>query len=693
MYNQAQPDEVINVINSVNTFLQWESLNGAPRGYLYYHPSAFGQAQPMNAIIQTPYGQMLMQHAKIGDKVSGPNGDIRYITNIHPRGVKNIVKITFSNQDSVECCEDHLWEVDSKYLGFKNPKVLSTKEIMKNYLVKKGNDKHLSSVYSVRLTKPVHMIKQAPSILSPYILGVFLGDGCLRCNSPDFTCYDHEISDRVKNELHHGYSVHTWKQGVQHRIVNVKNKGRTKNYYTHAFKKLLLHKIKGNKRFIPDSYLYVREEDRIALLQGLMDTDGTVSKNGFASFSSVSKILVEQVKWLVHSLGGIATIYTKYKKTPNHQTSYECHIRHLPSEYLFHLNRKRIKIRYNIKTRPVLLIKKIEFVGRKECQCITVNNSDGLYLTNNFIVTHNCLRKMQYQFYEEKGYKLHPSITLPPPTPIDGRVARIFANGHSMHERWAHLFDRMGILRGVWECSNECCHLWDDNGQFITGEPGIENPSLPREGRKYGLDKSIGCFKPKKCVCGNTKFRYHEILVEDKSLNFRGHADQILDFSNFDPDRLKSGNKVDILFDVNSLPKKPIVNDMKTINSNQFNPKGFGKVTSLPKLEHQIQLTIYINILDLEYGMLIYENKDDSDTKIFQVERNASLWDKIKEQSINMQAMVEGKLLPPPRPDNQTGYECRDCRYKTICHSSKIWKDKQIGEKRQKFYNVSINVS
>ncbi len=297
-----------------------------------------------------------------------------------------------------------------------------------------------------------------------------------------------------------------------------------------------------------------------------------------------------------------------------------------------------------------------------------------------------CLRRMQYQRYQERGF-----IKVEPAT-FEARTIRIFDTGHVMHARWAKYWEDLGVLRGIWECANPCCGLWDkDKGyigdhescEFVKNEyPGISKEKILPP-RKYGTDNKIGCFKPKECVCGCTNFNYHEITVKDESLNFKGHCDQILDFSEFSGSLFKTKNPVKVLFKDEDLPKKPIVIDMKSINSYGFKSKlEHGKAP----FEYRVQVNIYIHVLDLEYGILYFENKDDCSTKIIPVYRDAELWNKIQEQSHSMNDMLENKLLPPPRPLTKEAYECKNCEFQPICHSKDIWKDPDLSNKRLKFY-------
>jgi len=283
----------------------------------------------------------------------------------------------------------------------------------------------------------------------------------------------------------------------------------------------------------------------------------------------------------------------------------------------------------------------------------------------------DCLRKMQYQRYAENGL-IQADENNPEP-----QMLRIWETGHVIQSRWEKYFTEMGVLRGVWKCKNPICRRFDDDGKYL-GEP---EDGKDRGSRRHGLDEKIGSFKPDSCNCGSCEFEYHEISVVDEELNFHGHADCILDFSRFDPKMFEEGNPVKVLFKTDELPKKPIVLDMKTCNANKFRTLGSG-----PSLTYEVQIKIYAHILDLEYGIIIYENKDTCATKIFQVDRDDKMWETIKVQAVTMNDMVDEKKLPPPRPEEQTSFSCRYCDFKSICHTSAVWDDPKLDEKRLKFY-------
>jgi CRISPR/Cas system-associated exonuclease Cas4 (RecB family) len=287
-----------------------------------------------------------------------------------------------------------------------------------------------------------------------------------------------------------------------------------------------------------------------------------------------------------------------------------------------------------------------------------------------------CLRKSQYKRYsEEKLIEVHKQE-------LDSKQIRLFDKGHNMHSRWASYFSEIGILRGRWKCKNPFCYKMKD-GNCIEEHANSGDETLKgHKSRIYGENQKQGVFVPSVCYCGCSKFEYLENRVVDNNLNFAGNCDLILDFTNISNQSFEGVRRS---FDIQNLPKKSIVADMKTINAKQFEEK-FGLKGSGPHFEYIVQLTIYIHILDCEYGLLIYENKNDSNINMFKVERNQKMFDLISEQAMTLNEMFSLKLLPPPRPKTKNDYECRYCEYKDICHNSSIWEDTKLSKIRKDFY-------
>jgi hypothetical protein len=298
----------------------------------------------------------------------------------------------------------------------------------------------------------------------------------------------------------------------------------------------------------------------------------------------------------------------------------------------------------------------------------------------------NCLRLMQYQRFAERGYIEWPKEEKKPD------LLRIFGNGHSMHDRWRSYFDEIGVLRGYWQCENPLCAAYDEN-EWCNPDGLREFKEDPRDfyhrRRWYGKDQLQGCFRPERCVCGGTNFHYDEIDVKSEELNFYGHCDMILDFSRFDPKKF-DGVRQSYLPEY--LPTRPVVVDMKSINMFGFQDVQSGKEEHK---DYLVQLTIYANILDCDYGILIYENKNNSKIHALKVEKNSDVWwEEVKRQAKMMNDGVDvvdedgtvHHLLPPPRPLSPESNTCQWCLFKDRCMASGAWDDPELNQKRREFY-------
>lgn len=165
--------------------------------------------------------------------------------------------------------------------------------------------------------------------------------------------------------------------------------------------------VKAEEKHIPQDYLHADINSRIALLQGLMDTDGSIDKNGTKiMFVTVSERLKNDFIYLVQSLGGICHVQLKqakyYNKKQNKivigKPAYYIGIKLPHSICPFKLQRKIDRL--NPKAlEPFRYITNIEYIEDQECQCIYIDSKDHLYLTNDFIVTHNTLVAVLAQLY------------------------------------------------------------------------------------------------------------------------------------------------------------------------------------------------------------------------------------------------------------------------------------------------------
>lgn len=348
-----------------------------------------GKAQPLCSPVLTPGGFVAMGKINVGDFVIAQDGTPARVTGVFPQGVKDVWRVTFSDGSSARCCDDHLWAVQTANHRKRNqpPQIKALKDIRGDL----GNA--TSNKWSIPMTQPVCFDEQGPLPLDPYFLGILLGDGGLSSGTPRITTPDEEILAAVRALLPAG--LHLAKCGsIDYRISSgVKTKG------TEILASLGLIGAKSDTKRIPAQYLVAGIDDRHALLQGLLDTDG--SPNGAsAEFSTTSPKLAEGVKFLAQSLGGTArtvnrqTYYTYNGEKKPGLPSFRITVR-LPVAFApFRLRRKAEKIRTRSKYPVHRSIVKVEPDGREECQCIRIDHPSHLYLTNEFIVTHNTAQSM-----------------------------------------------------------------------------------------------------------------------------------------------------------------------------------------------------------------------------------------------------------------------------------------------------------
>lgn len=354
---------------------------------LYGGGARGGKAQPLDAIVYTPFGGKPMGDIKVGDVVSHPSGCNTTVVAIHPQGEKEIFEVSFSDGSKTRCCGDHLWTVwfaskkskQEKKSGNKG-RVQTTKMLIEH--LEKGKSILIPLTEPVQFTIP----SRRKSLIDPYVLGILIGDGSLT-KDVSFTTIDDFIHEEVSRLLPEGYSLTNNNIHFRIKFGGRNKKGFVINPFLDEIRKLGLN-CKSEFKFIPEYLKKSSIETRFSLIQGLMDSDGTIDSRGHCSFSSSSFQLAKDVQYLCWSLGFKASITTK--KT-THLDSYTVYISGGNTHKLFRLPRKKEKCRdFNSGrgecSRKIVSIKS---VGFEPAKCITVDHPDGLYVTDDFIVTHN----------------------------------------------------------------------------------------------------------------------------------------------------------------------------------------------------------------------------------------------------------------------------------------------------------------
>ena len=301
---------------------------------------------------------------------------------------KPIYKITFADGRYVEACGEHLWGTIN---GNNKYKVLTTTEILNSNFFK------TKRLY-VPLCKPIEDKGNANLPLHPYVLGAILGDGNISHKSVKISSADVEIINRVESFLPEGHTIQKIPSSkYEYSITTAAGKA---NGVTNILRELGLQGSGSFTKFIPEPYKFTSIENKLLLLQGLFDTDGSVNKGNGIIYYTISPELASGVAELIRSLGGMCSI--GIKKSPKY--TYKDEVRYGQDCYVLNVQRLPLAIKKQLFSLPrkldlisagqydnsgKLRIDTIEYVGDKDCWCISIDSEDKLYLTNEYIVTHN----------------------------------------------------------------------------------------------------------------------------------------------------------------------------------------------------------------------------------------------------------------------------------------------------------------
>jgi len=345
--------------------------------------------------VWTTNGRLQLKDIKVNDKIYGADGELTNVTGIFHQDPTNLFRVTFMDGRYLDVHPDHLWEV-KKFE--KKGLIIDTKTMYEKFMYQ-GNDKGGNTyIYSVKQNKPINYPEQDLPI-HPYILGAMLGDGTMTTNTPKIACNDLDILDKFKEllpEYKFNYDKHSnnnynivWKKRA---CIN------NKSPFVNALRDNNLV-VKGNNKYIPDIYKTSSVEQRLELIKGLMDTDGSANKDGACEFTNKSKKLIYDLAEVFRSLG------IKCQIGIDNRTGCEGNIKghkYIRGIYyrlyinttipIFHLKRKldkQINKKYRSAHDYTSIINIEKLRKKRKSLCITIDNLDHCFVTDDYIVTHN----------------------------------------------------------------------------------------------------------------------------------------------------------------------------------------------------------------------------------------------------------------------------------------------------------------
>jgi hypothetical protein len=349
-------------------------------------PRGSGKALDLKTPLPTPTGWTTMGEVKVGDLVFDEAGQPTRVTLatevMHDH---QCYRVTFSDGNSIVADAEHLWNVNDRY-SRKNPLTLTTDQMKDRLFIGKRDDRK-ECRYSIPLSKPL-AIEAKNLKVDPYVLGVWLGDGTSSCSRVTLAATDFEIVHHIAMA---GEDVHVrsaWKKGNTLQVHVGGNKSRKLSLQSRLRSLGVL-----NDKHIPDDYLRGSVEQRLAILQGLMDTDGSIYVDGRCEFFNTSKTLIDDVYELIVSLGFKPCLSTKKPpKGTDYEHSYRIAFTAYKDTPVFRMSRKRerqrVRPKYSISSsRTITAIEPVESVP---VRCIQVDSPSHLYLAGRgMIPTHN----------------------------------------------------------------------------------------------------------------------------------------------------------------------------------------------------------------------------------------------------------------------------------------------------------------
>ena len=366
---------------------------------LYGGAAGGGKALALDTPVLTCDGWKTMGTLSVGAKVFDENGaPCTVIAKSDVQYGHKVYRLHFDNRTHIDADAEHVWTLNQYQNRLCNVD-FTTQQIVDTM---GSRTKHAISVCK-------GLIKEEVALkVPPYTLGVWLGDGCK--GRGEVACRDEEIIEQIRldgfecaKNNHDCFTIYGLHNGLNALGVL-------------------------NDKFIPEEYLMASYDQRLALLQGLMDTDGNASSDkGYCSICMVQKGLMEQIEFLVRSLGIKVTLTESIATCANSKVGYTCpkyNLKWSTSSPMFRLPYKaaRQKTAGLRGTQKLHYIKKVEEIESVPVQCIKVDSPSNLFLAGKALIpTHNSVAQLMgaLQFVDIPGYsavlfrKTYADLSLP----------------------------------------------------------------------------------------------------------------------------------------------------------------------------------------------------------------------------------------------------------------------------------------
>lgn len=369
--------------------------------YLRSAATGVGKALPNSTLIPTPSGFKTVKEIKEGDYLFDAFGKPTRVMRVFPQGEKEVWEVVFKDGRRAKCCNEHLWSFCTE--GQRKEQKIGRKfytktleEISKMPLYKNGHGYQVL----VPMQKAVEY-SEKEYFIKPYSFGLLLGDGSFRYDRTQkglsFSSENNILPSKIAEEMNWNYKRSSEKNYDW--VFEYRNENSHKNVWVEEALKdyPALWNVKSEDKFIPIEYLQGSISQRFDLLNGLLDSDGSVDKEkGRIFYYTISKKLRDDFVFLCQSLGFKASWAEDTHKETN--VCYKIEIMGTPEDKikLFKLQRKKDLIlnwfnngkkKENNLFNPIIEINNLHY--KEDMTCFLVDNDEHLFLMNDYIVTHN----------------------------------------------------------------------------------------------------------------------------------------------------------------------------------------------------------------------------------------------------------------------------------------------------------------
>lgn len=357
--------------------------------------TGLGKSLRNDTPVRIPGGWKEIGQIQVNDQVITVDGSTTIVKGVYPQGKLRMWRVIFEDGRYVDTSDNHLWTTIRCYQGKALTEVISTKQIFTSMMRHPDRNDENNKFY-IPLPESE---KCEPQVLpmDPYLLGLFLASGHVTDNQ----CIVITVNKVILEQLDRISGInkddlHTWK--TDHGQLLCKVRGVSGAKWIHQLQVLSLDSNRDWEKTIPESYLNGTYDQKLQLIRGILDTYHTLD----TTFSSIittfdSQQLASDVQLLIRSIGGKCwfkrlSIFSTFNHKKKVHYRYRLSIKYQQPDVLFSSSTNPSQQHQLPQVNRGWYLKILSIsplIEEIDCTCIEVDHPSHLYVTKDYIVTHN----------------------------------------------------------------------------------------------------------------------------------------------------------------------------------------------------------------------------------------------------------------------------------------------------------------